>query len=131
MEFAHRLGASHLGVSFCVGMRQEARTLVRILEANGFEVSSVCCKVDAVPKEKIGIDEWQKVRPHEPEMMCNPLAQAQLLNAAGVDLTLILGQCVGHDSAALSRFDAPALCAVTKDRVLAHNTVAALYQLEG
>ncbi|UCF20884.1 MAG: DUF1847 domain-containing protein [Gemmatimonadota bacterium] len=130
MEFAHRLGASHIGVSFCVGMYREARTLVSVLEANDFQVSSVCCKIGAIPKEHIGIAEWQKVKPHEPEMICNTLAQAELLNASGAQLVLFLGPCVGHDSATLSRLKAPALWVVTKDRVLAHNTVAALYQLE-
>jgi len=130
MDFARRMGASHLGISFCVGFREEAKVLARVLRANGFEVSSVCCKTGAVPKEKLGILEAQKVRPGEPEMICNPLAQAELLNRDGVQLALILGQCVGHDSATMSKLDAPAVCLVAKDRVLAHNTVAALYELE-
>lgn len=130
MEVAHRLGAAHLGVSFCVGLRDEARVLIRILEGNGFRVSSVCCKAGAVPKETLGIEEHCKVRPGQPEMICNPLAQAELLNREGVQFALSLGQCVGHDSATLSRLKCPAVCVVAKDRVLAHNTVAALYQLE-
>jgi uncharacterized metal-binding protein len=130
MEFARQLGAAHIGISFCVGLRREAHTLTRVLEANGFRVSSACCKTGSVPKEKIGIQEHQKVRPSQPEMICNPIAQAELLNRAEVELALILGQCVGHDSATMARLNAPALCVVAKDRVLAHNTVAALYQLE-
>jgi len=130
MEYAHRLGADHLGVSFCVGFRDEARVLTRILEANGFRVSSVCCKTGAVPKEEMGIESRYHVRPGQPEMICNPLAQAELLNQKGVKFALSLGQCVGHDSATLSRLECPAVCLVAKDRVLAHNTVAALYRLE-
>jgi uncharacterized metal-binding protein len=131
MEFAHRLGATHIGVSFCVGFRNEARLLTRVLEANGFQVSSACCKTGSIPKEELGILDSQKVRPNQPEMICNPLAQAELLNRAGVQLVLVLGQCVGHDSATLANVQAPAICIVAKDRVLAHNTVAALYELEG
>ena len=130
MEIAHRLGAIHLGISFCVGFRDEARVLTRILEANGFRVSSVCCKTGAVPKEDLGIESRYKVRPGQPEMICNPLAQAELLSREGVQFALSLGQCVGHDSATLSRLKCPAVTVVAKDRVLAHNTVAALYQLE-
>ncbi len=130
MEFAHRLGATHLGISFCVGFRDEARILTRILEANGFQVSSVCCKTGSVPKEELGIESRYKVRPGQPEMICNPLAQAELLNRQGVQFALSLGQCVGHDSATLARLKCPAVCIVAKDRVLAHNTVAALYRLE-
>ncbi len=131
MELAHRLGAKHIGLSFCVGLRNEAQLLTRVLEANGFRATSLCCKAGAIPKEQIGIEDNRKVRPGQPEMMCNPLAQAALLNREGVQLALILGQCVGHDSATLAQLEAPAVCVVVKDRVLAHNTVAALYQLEG
>jgi uncharacterized metal-binding protein len=131
IEFASRLGVKHIGLSFCVGFRNEARILTRILEANGFRVSSVCCKSGAVPKERLGIEDSQKVRPGQPEMICNPLAQAELLNREAVELALVLGQCVGHDSATIGHLQAPAVCLVVKDRVLAHNTVAALYRLEG
>jgi len=131
MEFAHRLGVTHIGVSFCVGFRNEARLLTRVLEANAFRVSSTCCKTGSIPKEELGILDSQKVRPNQLEMICNPLAQAELLNRAEVQLVLVLGQCVGHDAATLANVQAPAVCVVAKDRVLAHNTVAALYELEG
>jgi len=126
MEFANRLGALHLGLVFCVGFRGEASMLTDVLEANGFTVSSACCKTGGVPKEALGIEESQKLHPHRPEMMCNSLAQAELLNRENVQLVLLLGQCVGHDSATLSLLRAPAICVVAKDRVLGHNTVAAL-----
>ena len=60
-------------------------------------------------------------------MTCNPVAQAELLNREGVQFTFILGQCVGHDAATLRHLEAPAICLVAKDRVLAHNPVAALH----
>jgi uncharacterized metal-binding protein len=62
--------------------------------------------------------------------MCNPLAQAELVDREGVELVLLLGQCVGHDSATMAHLRTPAVCLVAKDRVLAHNTVAALYELD-
>ncbi|UCG86110.1 MAG: DUF1847 domain-containing protein [Gemmatimonadota bacterium] len=127
LEFAQLLGAQHLGMTFCVGLRNEAAILSELLRANGFTVSSACCKTGAVPKEALGIGESQKVRPNQPEMICNSLAQAELLNRAGVELALVVGQCVGHDSATMAHLAAPVLPVVAKDRVLAHNTVAALY----
>jgi uncharacterized metal-binding protein len=127
MEYARALGARHLGISFCVGLRSEARVLTKILQANGFDVSSACCKTGAIPKEVLGIADSQKVRPGQQEMTCNPIAQAELLNREGVQLAMVLGQCVGHDAATLAHLDAPAVTLVVKDRVLAHNTVAALY----
>jgi len=126
MEFAHRMGASHLGISFCVGFRQEAAVLSKLLQTNGFRVSSVCCKTGSTPKEEAGIQDAQKVRPGTREMICNPLAQAELLNRDQVEFVMVLGQCVGHDAATFKALDAPAICLVAKDRVLAHNSVAAL-----
>ncbi len=127
MTVAHGIGAQHIGVSFCVGFREEAKILTRLLETNGFRVSSACCKTGAVPKEEAGIKDAGKVRPGRVEMVCNPLAQAELLNRDEVEFALVLGQCVGHDVATLGHLEAPAICLVAKDRVLAHNTVAALY----
>lgn len=128
MSFARRAGVTHLGMVFCVGFRREAQDLEAILGTNGFRVSSSCCKTGSVPKEELGIRDEEKVRPGQPEMTCNPAAQAALLDEAGVELVLLLGQCVGHDSATMARLRTPAICLVAKDRVLAHNTVAALYR---
>jgi uncharacterized metal-binding protein len=129
MAFARRAGVTHLGIVFCVGFRREAEDLEAVLGTNGFRVSSSCCKTGSVPKERLGIREEEKVRPGQPEMTCNPAAQAELLEQAGVELVVLLGQCVGHDSATMARLSTPAVCLVAKDRVLAHNTVAALYRV--
>jgi uncharacterized metal-binding protein len=130
IEFAHRLGAVRLGIVFCSGFRNEAGILKRILDANGFNVRSTCCKTGSVPKEQLGILDSQKVRPGGPEMICNPIAQAELLNRESVQLVLLLGQCVGHDSATMAHIEAPTVCVVAKDRALAHNPAGALYALE-
>lgn len=127
MEVAHRIGANHLGISFCVGFREEARTLARILGTNGFDVSSACCKTGAMPKEDFGIRDEEKVRPGRDEMICNPVGQAELLNREGVQFALVLGQCVGHDAATLRHLEAPAVSLVVKDRVLGHNPLGALH----
>jgi uncharacterized metal-binding protein len=127
IEFAQRIGARKLGLVFCHGLREEAKILVRILEANGYQVVSIGCKAGAIPKEALGIADHQKVRPGEPEMICNPLAQAEILNCTRTDLNALLGQCVGHDAATISALKAPTVSLVVKDRVLAHNTIAALW----
>ena len=127
IELAHRLDARKLGVVFCHGLREEAKVLARVLEANGFQVASVGCKTGAVSKEEFGLADSQKVRPGQPEMICNPLAQADILNRVGTHLNALLGQCVGHDTATMAALKAPTVSLVVKDRVLAHNTVAALW----
>lgn len=126
-EFAARMGYRRLGVAFCAGLIDEAAALDRILSARGFEVVSVVCKVGAVPKEALGIKEEQKLRPGQFEAMCNPLAQAELLNRAGTEFNIVVGLCVGHDSLFLRHASAPCTVLAAKDRVLGHNPLAALY----
>lgn len=130
IEFAHRLGATRLGLSFCHGLREEAKIVDAVLQANGFDVRSVGCKAGAVPKEELEIIDSQKVHPGHPEMICNSLAQAELLNAQETQLNISMGQCVGHDATTMKTLKTPVVCLIAKDRVLAHNTVGALYAWE-
>jgi len=126
-EFALKMGYKRLGIAFCGGLRKEARSLTRILEAQGFEVVSVICSAGGAPKEHIGIKEEEKIRIGEFESMCSPIAQALILNEEKTDFNILLGLCVGHDSLFLKYAEAYCTVLVVKDRVLAHNPCAALY----
>jgi len=127
MNFARRIGARRLGIASCIGLIREARLLQEILEANGFEVDSVCCPVGSIDKEKIGLRDEEKIHPGQYESLCNPVGQAMLLNKAGTKLNIVVGLCVGHDSLFFKRSEAPVTVLVAKDRVTGHNPVAALY----
>jgi uncharacterized metal-binding protein len=127
MDFARRIGAHKLGIAHCIGLIEEARIAADIFVAGGFEVQSVCCKVGSIPKEKVGLEDSEKVRPGTYEPLCNPVAQAELLAKAGTQLNVVIGLCVGHDSLFFMHSAAPATVLVAKDRVLGHNPVAALY----
>ena len=127
IQFARKIGAKKLGIATCLGLIEESRTLAKILRTNGFEVYGVICKTGATLKTEIGIpQECEAVGAN----MCNPVLQAELLNDANTDLNLIMGLCVGHDSLFIKHSNALCTCVVTKDRVLAHNPVAALYQAD-
>lgn len=127
MSLARRLGVMRLGIASCVGLLQEAQLLQEILEANGFEASSVVCKTGSIPKEEIGLTDDEKIRPGQFEALCNPIGQAKLLNAADTGLNVVVGLCVGHDSLFFQHSKAPVTVLVTKDRVTGHNPAAALY----
>jgi uncharacterized metal-binding protein len=126
-EFAAKMGYKKLGLAFCGGLAEEALTLTRVLEVQGFEVVSVICKAGRTPKEAIGVRDDEKIRVGEFESMCSPIAQAMILNEEGTDLNILLGLCVGHDSLFMRYSKAFCTVAVVKDRVLAHNPCAALY----
>lgn len=129
-EFARRMGYRRIGLAFCIGLSSEARRVAKLLREHGFEVVSVMCKVGAVNKERIGVQDRQKIRPGGHESMCNPIAQALLLNEADTDLNVLLGLCVGHDALFLKHAKAPCTVLAVKDRVTGHNPLAALYTLE-
>jgi len=130
-EFAKKMGYQKLGVASCSGLHSEAGTLTRILEAQGFEVVSVICKVGRTPKETIGIREEEKVRIGRFEAMCSPIAQASILNEEKTDFNILVGLCVGHDSLFFKYSEALTTVLIAKDRVLGHNPAAALYTVGG
>jgi len=127
-QFAKKMGYRRLGIAFCAGLRQEARILDEILTRRGFEVVSVCCKAGGVPKETIGIAPEQKIAgPEHWETMCNPIAQAMVLNESGAEFNIAVGLCVGHDSLFFKYSNAPTTVLIAKDRVFGHNPAAGLY----
>ena len=128
IQFADKCGYHRLGIAFCIGLRNEAAMLTDILEKKGFEVISVCCKSGATAKERIGIKPEQKIRGSENwESMCNPIVQAEILNAETVDLAIMLGLCIGHDTLFIKYCRVPVTVLAVKDRVTGHNPLAALY----
>jgi uncharacterized metal-binding protein len=127
IEFSTRMHYKRLGLAFCAGLPIEASILSEILEKNGFEVVAVSCKVGGVSKERIGVRDEEKVRIGEFETMCNPIAQAKILNQAKIDFTIMLGLCIGHDSLFLKYIEGLTTVFAVKDRVTGHNPMAALY----
>ena len=126
-EFATKTGAKKLGIATCVGLLQEARVAAKIFRNKGFEVIGAACKIGAQPKVSVGIDPAHEAVGTN---MCNPIMQAEVLNKEKTDLNIVIGLCVGHDSLFYKHSDALCTTLVTKDRVLAHNPVAALYQAD-
>jgi len=127
IEFAQRMKFTRLGLAFCVGFRHEAKITAKILEKQGFEVVSIVCKVGCDDKENIGIQKNQKINMGDFESMCNPIAQAEILNEAKTDFNIMLGLCVGHDSLFIRYSKAPVTVFAVKDRLLGHNPLAAIY----
>ena len=126
VQFAKRMGFRKIGIANCISFIEHANVLSGILESHGFEVVSVACKTGSIPKEELGIADHEKIRPGQFEALCNPVAQAELLNAHGCQFNVVMGLCVGHDSLFFRHIEGLATVLVAKDRVLGHNPVAAL-----
>jgi uncharacterized metal-binding protein len=126
VQFAKRMGFRRIGIANCISFVDHAHVLSGILESHGFEVVSVACKTGSIPKEELGIADHEKVRPGQFESLCNPVAQAELLDAHGCELNVVIGLCVGHDSLFFKHAKGLTTVLVAKDRVLGHNPLAAL-----
>ena len=131
MEFARRMGYIKLGLAFCAGLHKEAAIVDRIFRKNGFEVVSVICKTGSIPKDRAEIPSEFRVRPGSYEAMCNPIAQAELLNRAETQLNICLGLCVGHDSLFYKYSKALVTTLVPIDRVTGNNPAAPIYCADG
>jgi uncharacterized metal-binding protein len=126
VQFAKRMGYRRIGIANCISFVDHAYVLSGILESHGFEVVSAACKTGSIPKEDLGIADREKVRPGQFEALCNPVCQAELLNAHGCEFNVVLGLCIGHDSLFFRHAKGLTTVLVAKDRVLGHNPVAAL-----
>jgi uncharacterized metal-binding protein len=121
--FAQKLGAKKIGLAFCIGLVKESAQIAAYFEKY-FEVHSVCCKVCGISKESLALE---KVSSDQFEAMCNPKVQAKKLADAETEFNFTIGLCVGHDALFNKASSAPVSCLITKDRVLGHNPIAAIY----
>lgn len=126
IKFAQKMGYEKLGIAFCIGLKEEAKIITRILEKNGFTVYTAICTQGALLKKDIDIPPEDTFNSPE-EVSCNPVGQAYYLNAMNTDLNLIVGLCIGHDINFTQHSQAPVTVLVVKDRVTTHNPAAALY----
>ena len=128
MHLAQLMGMRKLGIATCTGLLNESRQLARIFRAHGYEVYGVACKCGSINKTTIGAPEkCLAVGPN----LCNPVLQALILNQHETELNVVVGLCVGHDSLFYKYSYAYVTTLISKDRLLCHNPVAPLYQLDG
>ena len=123
IRFAKELGCRKVGLAYCIGLATEAGAVDEILRRD-FDVQSVCCKACSIDKAEFRLEQIETGRR---EAICNSMGQADLLNRASTDLNIVLGLCVGHDAIFSARSAAPVTTLAAKDRVLAHNPLAAVY----
>ena len=121
--YAKAQGFRRIGIAFCVSLIKEAQQLGRLLREQDLETELVCCRVGAIDYDEIGLKKAQSDRF---AAICNPVAQARLLNARSVNLVAQVGLCIGHDLILQRECDAPVTTLVVKDRVFDHHTIRAL-----
>ncbi|MFW9924391.1 MAG: DUF1847 domain-containing protein [Candidatus Thorarchaeota archaeon] len=126
INFAKKMNYKHLGIAFCIGLKEETNVLTKILEKEGFKISSGICTQGSLVKKEIDIPDEDTFTGAD-EVGCNPIGQAFYLNSQNTDLNVVVGLCIGHDINFLRYSKAPTTVLVVKDRVTVHNPVAVLY----
>ncbi|MPN17929.1 hypothetical protein SDC9_165286 [bioreactor metagenome] len=124
VNFCKKMGYKKIGVASCLSLLVESRTFAKVLRSHGFEVYGISCKAGTVLKDDMGITGCNSTG----SVICNPILQAQMLNAEKTEFNVLVGLCVGHDSMFYKYSEALCTTLLTKDRVLVHNTAAALYK---
>jgi len=118
VNFAKCAGCRKIGIAHCVGVAKAADTFEKMLAEGGLVVTRADCKV-------FGLDAGE-VFDGGSGATCNPVGQAKMLAAAGTELNVAMGLCLGHDMLFAKHSAAPVTTLVVKDRVHAHNPIAAL-----
>lgn len=94
IEFAKELKLSKIGFASCIALVRELGLITELFTGAGFEIASAACLIGRVTPEDRGVHvETEDLR----GLYCNPIAQAEILNAKGTQLNFILGLCLGHD----------------------------------
>lgn len=131
MELIRRMKYERVGLAFCKMLTKEAKILDEIFRRNDINLISTMCKTGGVEKENVGIPDADKLRPGTFEPICNPVAQAMILNKEKTEFNIVMGLCVGHDSLFYKFSDALCTTLVVKDRVTGNNPAVILYCADG
>ena len=115
IEYAHIMQYQKIGLAYCYGMEKQAEKFQKLFRKNGFEVTAISCSVGGLKQSEVNA----KSCVHK--VSCNPIGQALQLNEEQVELTIVIGICMGHDILLQRNLDMDFTTLVVKDRVFSNN----------
>ena len=120
IEFSKTMNYKNIGLAYCYGMEKYAKVIQTIFSENGLVIIPISCSVGGLKQSEINTASCIH------KVTCNPIGQAQQLNAENVDFTIIFGICLGHDILLQRNLNMDFTTLVVKDRVFHHNPLKAL-----
>lgn len=120
VEYCQLHRYNKIGVAYCYSMEKEALLLSNFLEQNNLKPTMISCTVDGIKESQIDPKKTNNT------VSCNPLGQANILNSSGVEFTILMGLCLGHDILLQKNLNMDFTTFVVKDRVLRHNPLLGL-----
>lgn len=91
-----------------------------MLTDKGFTVAAVSCSVGGLKQSEVNSESCIH------KVSCNPLGRAEQLNGEKVELTLIVGICMGHDILLNRNLKMDFTTYVVKDRLHNHSPLKGL-----
>jgi len=91
VDFSHAMDIKIIGIAGCVRYIEECVYVNNIFKEQGLESHIIMCKVGGFKTKDINIDkvtDWT---------ICNPLAQALILNKLNCEINVTLGLCMGQE----------------------------------
>ncbi|MFQ3579270.1 MAG: DUF1847 domain-containing protein [Bacteroidales bacterium] len=120
LEFSSLMGYKKIGLAYCYGLEKYAVEIEKIILKKGFAATSVSCSIGGIKQSEINKTSCIH------KVSCNPIGQAYQLNIENVDLTIIIGLCVGHDILLQRNLQMDFTILIVKDRVFKHNPIEAV-----
>ena len=122
IEYAKLMKYQKIGIAYCYGMEQYAKAIETLLTDEWFDVSAVSCSVGGLKQSEV--NDASCIH----KVSCNPLGQADQLNAEEIDLTLVVGICLGHDILLNRNLKMDFTTLVVKDRKFNHAPLQGIKQ---
>jgi len=122
IEYAKLMKYQKIGIAYCYGMEQYAKAIETLLTDEWFDVSAISCSVGGLKQSEVNDSSCIH------KVSCNPLGQAEQLNAEEIDLTLVVGICLGHDILLNRNLKMDFTTLVVKDRKYNHAPLLGIKQ---
>ncbi len=128
VSFCLAMEYERVGVAFCMDFLKHAE-IVTVVLRRFFEVFPVCCQVvgnrerEASTKNIAGAGQVQQPG----RILCNPVAQAEILNRVNTDLNVILGLSIGADCLFTQASRVPVTTLFVKDKQVEDNPICVTY----
>jgi len=120
IEFIQKMDYKKIGLAYCYGMEETAKSLKNLFRENNIKLTSVSCTVGALAQDEINADSCIH------KVSCNPVGQASQLNSEETDFVLLMGICLGHDLILQRNLKPDFTTVAVKDRVFNHNPLQEL-----
>lgn len=118
INYARLSGYARLGIANCKGVQPYADKLKELLQKEGFEVFSVSCKDSGLNGEELDAELKGPI--------CDPVSQAEYLNACNTEFNIEVGLCLGHGLLFNRHSRAPVTTFLVKDFATRHKPVESL-----